>query len=748
MQSVANKFLNISKQLIDLNQWVLWKLQLKDGVPKKDKYEREDYTKIPYQINGKKASSINPNTWTSYINVIEAYENSGDYDGVAFVLSENDNFIGIDLDECVSDGTIDPKAYTIVKSLNSYTEYSQSGKGIHIIVKGKKPGRRCKNSEEGVEIYEKNRFLIMTGEHVEGTPTSIQKRQKEIIKIYNYYFPNDQAVISKPILPSEEMSDQDILNKAFKASNGEKIQSLYMGDWSSYGSQSEADLALCSYLAFYTQDSMQIDRLFKSSGLYRNKWEREDYKSATIDKALRGLNTTYQKRNNNNQLKKQSNIDKKAIEKGSWWICEGSRATFKHEIMANYILQENNIARFPNEDGYIYIYNKKMGIYEIDKRCRQLRSIIRKLENLKSSQVREVQEYIVDMCSVFREESKDYIAVQNGLLRLNDMEFENFTPNVFVIKKIPTKYNPDAYDYFVENTLNKVSGGHKPTIRNICEMFGAVLYPNLLVPKMFYLYGRNAHNGKSTILNMIHKTFNDGNNISAISPQKLAENNFAASSIYGKLANIVDDLPEVAIKDIGTLKTIVTGGYIDIEYKGKNSRTVQMNTVCITASNHYPKFREHGNQVNKRLYIIPFDYNFMNDQECISESESMEKLSTESAREYVLKLAVEAVKEMIQRTGEVLTNNEKVVEAKQYFADYSNPLADFLFEYDKKFFEEVRGTTAFKEYNLWCVENNIQNPLGYKRFKKVVCTEYDMVWKDKKIKENGESITVKGFVSR
>lgn len=433
----------------------------------------------------------------------------------------------------------------------------------------------------------------------------------------------------------------------------------------------------------------------------------------------------------------------------SWWDEDmHGRISFAHTKMADYILQENEIVRFPDEDGDLYIYNNETGVYEIDKTCRKLRSIIRGLETLKNNAIREVRDYIVDMSTVFREESKEYVAVENGLLHLNSMEFKEFTSDVFVTKKIPTIYNPDAYDAFVEKTINKVADGHRPTISNIHEMFGAVLYPTLLVPKMFYLYGRSAHNGKSTVLYMINKTFNDGNNISAVSPQKLAVNNFAGSSIYGKLANIVDDQPDQIIEDSGLLKTAITGGYIEIEAKGKDSRNVQMDTVFITASNFYPNFKEHGNQINKRLHILPFDYNFMNDPDCISENESMSLLKTNSAKEYVLRLAVEAVKEMTKRKSDVLTYNDRAEQAKKVFAEQADPLADFFFKYDKQFFEKHKGMDTFKEYTEWCQNNYVRHPLGQKRFKEAVCTKYDMEWKDKKIKINGRWKTVKGFKSK
>src|SRR5699024_7088323 len=153
--------------------------------------------------------------------------------------------------------------------------------------------------------------------------------------------------------------------------------------------------------------------------------------------------------------------------------------------MAQYILQENEIVRFPNEDGDIYIYNKKTGIYDIDKTCRRIKAIIRRNEILKNNAIREARDYIMDMSKVIRSESTQYVAVKNGLLDSKNiqrgvnyrgsMELKDFTSDVFLTSRIPTKYNANAYDEFVDTTIKKVSSGHKPTIKNIYEMFGAVL---------------------------------------------------------------------------------------------------------------------------------------------------------------------------------------------------------------------------------------------------------------------------------
>ncbi|PHF45844.1 phage/plasmid primase, P4 family [Bacillus toyonensis] len=756
---MLNNFNNIPIELRNLPQWVLWRKEKRDGKP----------TKVPYQINSKMAQANNRNTWSSFEIVVEKYKQGG-YDGIGFVFSKDDPFVGVDVDKCVVDGDLSELAQEIMNIVPSYTEYSPSGKGIHIIAKGKiplrGPGTGKKNPSIGLEIYRHGRYFTFTANSINNLPV---EESTENLKILFQKYIEKKEVPAAPKTSSvsresniSNLSNSELWERMFNSKNGRAIRNLFCGMLIN-SDHSSTDMALANHLAFWTdKDAVKMDAMFKESALIRDKWDKphssdgRTYGQMTIEKAIESIHSSVSDYNHSSDYNRNNDVhylvneqeETPGIKKGSWWSENNGRTSFLHHIMVEYILQENKIVRFPNEDGDIYVYNKLTGIYELDKTCRKLRSLVRDAEILKRNQVREVQEYIMDMSLVVNEESKNYIAVENGLLHLDSMEFRVFTPEVFLTKKIPTKYNSKAFDSFVEKTLMKVSDGHLPTIKNIHEMFGAVLYPTLLVPKMFYLYGRNAHNGKSTVLYMIQKTFNSGDNISAISPQKLAENAFAGSSIYGKLANIVDDQPDEVIRDSGTLKTIITGGYVDIEFKGKSSQTVQMNTVCITASNHYPNFREHGNQINKRLHILPFDHNFMNDSERISEMESMKQLETVSAREYVLKLAVDAIKEMKKRTVDILTYNEKAEEAKQNFMEYNDPLADFFFEYDKQFFEEVRGTDALKAYEEWCKDNHVQHPLGQKQFKDAVCTKYGMEWKDKKVKINGTSKTVKGFKSK
>jgi putative DNA primase/helicase len=142
---------NVPEELRRRRQWVVWKLERRGN----------DLTKVPYIAGGVgNASSTDSETWRTFEEALEAH-NSGRYDGLGFVFSSGDPFAGVDLDNCrdPETGDLEEWAQEIVEALDSYTEASPSGKGVHIIVRGKAP-----NKKRGrVEAYSSERFFTMTG---------------------------------------------------------------------------------------------------------------------------------------------------------------------------------------------------------------------------------------------------------------------------------------------------------------------------------------------------------------------------------------------------------------------------------------------------------------------------------------------------------------------------------------------------------------------------------------------------------
>jgi putative DNA primase/helicase len=281
----------LPEELKALCQWLVWRLETRNNEP----------TKVPYQSlnTQERAESNNPATWSTFSEAWAAYQADSTLDGIGFVFSQSDPYAGTDLDKCVDEnGDIAPWALAIIERLDSYTEYSQSGKGLHIIVASDTlpAGGRKKGP---IEAYPHGRYFCMTGNALRGYEY-IFDRTKAFAEWHAETFPAKNAPKERAAQGTMFYSDSEIIEKCRKAANGPKFQALWAGNWDAYyTSQSEADAGLIGILSFYTQDESVLDELFRQSGLMRPKWdERHDgnghtYGQMTIDAVLRQPRATY-----------------------------------------------------------------------------------------------------------------------------------------------------------------------------------------------------------------------------------------------------------------------------------------------------------------------------------------------------------------------------------------------------------------------------------------------------------------------
>jgi hypothetical protein len=162
---------NIPEEMQRLPHWICW--QLKD-VP--DGRGGTKQTKVPFRIDGKPASTTNPEDWVTFDAAVRALGVSDKFSGIGFVLTRDSGFVGIDLDKCrdPKTGVTEDWARSILNELNSYTELSQSGQGWHAIVKGSLP--RGGNRKGRVEMYDHGRYFVMTGRRAANSCGEIQVR--------------------------------------------------------------------------------------------------------------------------------------------------------------------------------------------------------------------------------------------------------------------------------------------------------------------------------------------------------------------------------------------------------------------------------------------------------------------------------------------------------------------------------------------------------------------------------------------
>ena len=279
--------------------WLCWNFREKGG--KK--------TKVPIAASGEKTGTDKAHcaTWVTFDEAQRAAREKN-YSGVGFVIPKGYFFLDIDHREMV-----DPYIKMMLERFGSYAEKSVSGEGLHIygrcdftkVPTEEKNGRLKlhrryyqKNPNNGTELYMgglTNRFAVYTENIVQDKP--LRDCTNAVLVTLEKNMKRAQSRKKTPELKALDVTAEgfDIICKLRKQKNGRKFRKLFdRGDFSDYGSHSEADLALCSMIAFRVGDDPDaIDQIFRQSALYREKWEREDYRGETIEKGIESCNGVY-----------------------------------------------------------------------------------------------------------------------------------------------------------------------------------------------------------------------------------------------------------------------------------------------------------------------------------------------------------------------------------------------------------------------------------------------------------------------
>jgi putative DNA primase/helicase len=254
-------FTDMPPELMELAQWVLWKFV----------WARKKWEKVPYNARTRRPAKTNDSsTWASFDIARTTFERrKNEFDGIGFVFTAEDEFCGIDFDNCVQDGqTTNSVVSEWLEKLDSYTELSVSGSGFHAIVRGV-CGDGLKKGD--FEIYDRGRYFTFSGRVVK--KREIQFRQPEIDEFKRTLKPETKS-LSKPAAGSSVLTLSTVLKRAFAGKNGIALRALYEGSLNGHKSHSEAVASLCWKLAFWTnRDPALLDAAIRGSRLFDSKWD-------------------------------------------------------------------------------------------------------------------------------------------------------------------------------------------------------------------------------------------------------------------------------------------------------------------------------------------------------------------------------------------------------------------------------------------------------------------------------------------
>src|SRR6266516_714003 len=260
-------------ELMPYPQFVVWKYTMENKKLKKRPFNPRTHTA---------ARTNDPTTWARVEPSLKALT-TGRYNGIGFVFSEADPFTGIDLDACVAkDGKPAAWAKEIITTLDTYTEYSPSKLGVHLLTQATLQGAGRKTG--AVEMYSHDRFFTLTIDHLPGTPITIAERQVEVDTLYDRIAPLGAKQDSQNTRVGVG-SGSALTELPPEAANDPLLQQLLRCDTTGFASASNADFVLVLKLLHWTGDNVALTRkLFVESGLYREvKTERKTGETTYLD---------------------------------------------------------------------------------------------------------------------------------------------------------------------------------------------------------------------------------------------------------------------------------------------------------------------------------------------------------------------------------------------------------------------------------------------------------------------------------
>ena len=442
------------EELKDKNLWFLW--SAKPG-------KNGKVTKVPFAANGGATGTddAHKGTWVSFDDA-ESARNQFRASGLGLKIPKG--FFLLDIDH---KDISDPFAQLMLSRFSSYAEVSPSGKGIHIIGQcdiTKLPvhfdDRRKKlvldseyyqkRSDIGLELYIgdiTNRYGTFTGNTINSLPiadctqavlTTLDKEMRKKPKAkYSAKRDGGRAVF-------------DIVCDLRKQKNGDKFIRLYdKGDFSEYGSQSEADAALCALIAFRTgADPDAIDEVFRSSALYRSKWERDDYRENTINAGISACNGVFHR-----SKMEHPDFIKFNEQTGEPYVSVPLLAKYVREHLQYILVRDNGkqgLLKYVYEGGCYRLYADNMLLGIIKKYIADYDE-----ELVKMSKVNEVLLHITTDLTYVSPDSlnadEDIINFQNGILKITATDTELIPHSADILSTIQLPCEWSNEDILVKN---------------------------------------------------------------------------------------------------------------------------------------------------------------------------------------------------------------------------------------------------------------------------------------------------------
>ena len=709
-----DNFMDLKEQRI----WLCWNFREKDGRK----------TKVPIAASGEKTGTdeAHSGTWVTFGEAKKAAEKRR-YSGVGFVIPKGYFFLDIDHREWD-----DPYIKMMLERFGSYAEKSVSGEGLHIYGKcdfsqiptEEKSGRRKlhrkyyqKNPGNGTELYIgglTNRFAVFTGNIIQDKPLKdctnavLVTLEKDMARAAQPKPPLKKSEIIQNIINggAEKADCSDLIRKLQKQRNGERFRRLFdKGDLSDYCSHSEADLALCCMIAFWSGNNPDlIDSVFRKSALYREKWERDDYREETISKAIASCGGVFHR----SAGPKPPFI--REDDKGNYYVCAPALAKYVRKHHTFLLVRDNG-----KQAVLIYVYEN--GVYKLYDEM-MFKGIIKDYiaaydeEMVRMNNVNEVyQNILTDRNYISQDElnaREDIINFKNGLLVVtaDEIRLIPHSPSVYSTIQIPCNWSGEKSDapVFIQY-LKTLTNGDGAAARLLLQFIGACLsnVRGWRMKKSLFLVG-DGDTGKSQLKSLVERLLGKGNFIGADLSE--IEARFGTGTIYGTRLAGSSDMSFMTVSELKTFKKITGGDSLFAEFKGQQGFEFTYSGLLWFCMNRLPKFGgDDGKWVYNRIMVVNCPNVIPPEKQ---DKQLLDKMYAE--RDGIIYLAVRALQKVI-RNGYRFDEPETVTQAREDYMRNNNTVFSFFEECMIKrdgFRIGDNATTGkiYKVYVAWCRDNN------------------------------------------
>ena len=742
---------NIPNELKQKALFCLWKYEERGG--KK--------TKVPYKINGARARTNSATDFSSFDSVSKLVDK---YSGIG--MGVFNGYSAIDIDHCVEDGIPNEMATDIINTMQSYTELSPSGSGVRIIFKVDdfnfdKNVYYIHNAKIGLEIYVSgttSKFVTLTGNQI--NDYGIANSHTALEEVLNTYMKRPCIVKSK--IESNRVSflaDEELIEKASNAKNGLKFQSLMAGEIPEGKSHSDADMALASILAFWSNgDVEQMDRLFRESGLMRDKWDelRGDctYGEITLTKAIANSTVFYAPVT----VYCEGNIDLTELQPESnekyRWTDNGNGRLFADVFKdkARYVPERKKWYCF---DGTRWC--EDVGSLKVMELCKKLADNLLKyaltitdehkrtefIKHCNKWQIRRNRETILkDACSIYPLSMCEFdrnpylFNCANGTLNLETMVFYEYNAEDFLTKISPVVYDPIATSVRFESFITEVMSNDEEKAKFLQKGLGYALTGDTKYECMFLLYGATTRNGKGTLMESILGVMGDYGK--SVRPETIAvkQNNSSQSPsediarLSGlRFANISEPSRGL-ILNAAQVKSMTGNDTINARYLHENSFDFKPQFKIYVNTNYLPTITDMTLFSSNRILIIPFDRHFEPWEQDNTLKKEFAKHETQSA---ILNWLIQG-HILLEKEG--LNPPKAVIDATNQYCHDSDKVQLFIDEcLEEQADGEIKACLVYNAYKNWCVENGYY-PESNRNFYKALSAKADFV--EKRPKAGGD----------